>query len=85
MSRAAAARTSFWRSSPNRVPQRITLAIDLEWYDQSNGNHVKEVGLAIEADDDPDTTLVFHYIVSEHQHLKNRYCPTSRLGFVFGR
>ncbi|KAJ3284730.1 hypothetical protein HDU76_008249 [Blyttiomyces sp. JEL0837] len=62
---------------------RLQVALDLEWYDQSNGQDLLEVGLAIQ----PDNRSIMiheHYVINENNHLENRYAPTSSTGFIFG-
>lgn len=76
---------SFWKATPGRIPKKIFITFDLEWYDQTDGDHLKEIGLAIFADDfDSSNVIHRHLIVSENQYMHNRYCPTSIMGFIFG-
>jgi hypothetical protein len=70
----------FW--DDNRSATRITIAIDMEWYDQTNGSHLKEIGLAIQPDD--KSKIYRHFIIKEHQHLINRYSKENPKGFKFG-
>ncbi|KAJ3116096.1 hypothetical protein HK100_001162 [Physocladia obscura] len=59
----------------------MQVAIDLEWYDQTGGDHVTEVGLAIA---DSKGTRYLHLVIRENSHLENFYAYTSSSGFVFG-
>ena len=63
------------------VQEKTTIALDLEWYDQSNGDHLTEIGISIISD-----TIItnYHYIIKEHKHFINKYAPTSKLGFLYG-
>ena len=61
----------------------MIIALDLEWYDQTAGRHITEVGIACE-DPEDDFLAYYHYVVEENRHLKNRYCPSSPAGFQFG-
>ncbi|KAI8622786.1 P-loop containing nucleoside triphosphate hydrolase protein [Chytriomyces sp. MP71] len=60
-----------------------TVALDLEWYDGSHGEHLTEVGWAVLAH--ATNTIAFgHVHVSDNAHLKSRYAPSSSHGFIFG-
>ncbi|ORY47302.1 hypothetical protein BCR33DRAFT_848673 [Rhizoclosmatium globosum] len=63
------------------MSHRWQVALDLEWYDQSQGDHLTEVGLAVKTD---AGIKHFHFSVKEHSHLLSRYAPFSSSGFVFG-
>ena len=75
--------TPFFNSLPE-TPQSLIIALDLEWFEQTHGEHVQEIGLAIEPRGYPSCTLHLHYIIQEHYKYTNRRCPTSKLGFIFG-
>jgi hypothetical protein len=54
----------------NRSANKIIIAIDLEWYDQTNGEHPTEIGLAIQADNDNSTNQYIHYAIHENSVLQ---------------
>lgn len=66
----------------SRQATELVVALDLEWYDQTNGDHITEIGIAVQADG--GKVVNRHIRIEEHAHLVNRYCPTSYLGFVYG-
>ena len=63
----------------------LTVSIDLEWYDQSNGNIILEIGLAIVPNENSELAVNYHWILQENCMYVNRFCKTSPLGFIFGR
>ncbi|KAJ3280043.1 hypothetical protein HDU76_009293, partial [Blyttiomyces sp. JEL0837] len=74
---------SFFPDDPSRKASRLQLAIDLEWYDQTKGEHIKEIGIAIQLVDHSGLQH-FHYIVKEHMHMKNQFAKENPEGFAFG-
>ena len=75
----------FWKD-PVRLAEKLTIAVDFEWYDQTNGKHLTEIGLTIQPHPASENNTVSRHIkIAEHVHFKNRYCPTSQLGFIFGK
>jgi hypothetical protein len=54
---------SFFPSAPNRKAARLQVSIDLEWYDQTKGQHLKEIGLAIQpSKETQQLTLPYLYL-----------------------
>ena len=63
---------------------RLTVAIDLEWFEKTDGNQPTEVGLSIIPNGNSEYVYHLHLIIHEHSHLKNRYCKSARIGYLFG-
>ena len=62
----------------------IYVALDMEWYDQSQSPYyVKEIGISSLVVEGQEMTHK-HIVVQDHLRFVNRYCPTSKLGFIFG-
>jgi hypothetical protein len=55
--------------------ESITIALDLEWYDQTGGKHPKEFGLSICVDNDSSNLIGHHFKIIENEGLINRFIP----------
>jgi hypothetical protein len=66
--------------------KNISIAMDLEWFDQTDGRHLKEVGLALHAISEDGMTSIsqhHHWIIQQHIHMRNRYVKQPKKPFLF--
>jgi hypothetical protein len=77
---------NFWGDVDEaRIPNTITVCFDFEWADQSGGHTITEIGMAVAADEDYlNAEGNQHHIIEENVGIVNKYCPTSKLGFLYG-
>ncbi|KAJ3411175.1 hypothetical protein HDV05_002641 [Chytridiales sp. JEL 0842] len=77
-------RVSFYPNDLPRNASSLDVALDLEWWDQSAGEHITEVGIAVQT---PDSTITInrHFRVIEHAEFTNNYAPKAKVPFLFGQ
>ncbi|KAJ3407768.1 hypothetical protein HDV05_005308 [Chytridiales sp. JEL 0842] len=83
-SHIALKRVSFYPSNPTRNASFLDVALDLEWWDQSAGTRLTEVGIAVQT---PDRTLMLnrHFKIIENSRCVNNYVPQPKVDFQFGQ